>query len=274
MALELILRAAPEVPLEADVISPDRLAGLSEAEIGKLSLLHGNEKTALGDFFGIAGRADDEVRVAGDLSRVKLLGAGMTRGRIVIEGKAGRHLGAAMTGGEIVVEGDADDWVGPEMTGGRVVVKGDAGHAVGSAYRGSRIGMRGGEIVVHGNAGNETGNALRGGLIAIGGDCGDFAGVNMLNGTIVVLGALGIRCGAGMKRGTIVAMHEPEILPTFTYSCTYSPGFLRLYLLRLRARGLPVEDAMIGGPYRRWSGDSVELNRGEILALEGAAVRR
>lgn len=268
MSLSLALHTAPEVPLEAEVLSPTRLSGLGAGEVAALPVLHGNRAAALGDFFTVAGSADGDLRLHGDLSGVKLVGAGLAAGRLVIDGNVGLHLGAGMTGGEILVEGNAGDWVGPEMSGGRIVIKGDAGHAVGCAYRGSRVGMRGGEILVHGRAGNETGNALRGGLIAIGGECGDFAGVNMLNGTIVVLGELGQRSGAGMKRGTIVTMHDAHLLPTFTFACSYRPLFLPLYLRYLRRLGLPVTDAQIDGRYKRWSGDAVELNRGEVLLLD------
>ncbi len=268
MSLELTLRSAPDAPLEAEIISADKLAGLSAAKAAGLPVHHGNERAALGDFFDLKGKGDGEIRIEGDLSRVKLIGAGMSAGRIVIEGNAGMHLGVDMSGGEILVNGDAGDWVGAEMSGGRIVIEGDAGHMVGSAYRGSQAGVTGGEIIVHGNAGNETGNTMRGGLIAIGGDCGDFAGVNMGAGTIVVLGRLGQRPGAGMKRGSIVSMEDAELLPTFTYACTYRPIFLRLYLLRLRELGLGIEDGQIDGGYRRWSGDAVELNRGEVLLLD------
>lgn len=268
MTLTLTLETQPDVPLEAETIAPERLEGLSETEVASQPVLHGNRKAELGDFFKVGGTPNGELRVIGDLSRVKLVGAGMSRGRVVIAGDVGLHLGAAMSGGETLVEGKAGDWVGPEMRGGRITVKGDAGHAVGSAYRGSQIGMRGGEIIVQGRAGNEVGNTMRGGLIAIGGDCGDFAGVNMLAGTIVVLGALGIRSGAGMKRGSIVAMGGAEVLPTFTHACRYQPSYLRLYLLHLKSLGLAVEDGQLDGLYDRWSGDSIELNRGELLLLQ------
>jgi formylmethanofuran dehydrogenase subunit C len=129
--------------------------------------------------------------------------------------------------------------------------------------------MLGGEIFVHGNAGSEVGGAMRRGLIAVGGDSGDFTGVNMLAGTIIVLGDMGWRSGASMKRGTIVSMHEARIIPTFTYACTYKPSFLPLYLQRVREMGLPVDEAHINGCYRRWSGDSIEMNRGEILIFDG-----
>ncbi|PYP38160.1 MAG: formylmethanofuran dehydrogenase subunit C [Gemmatimonadetes bacterium] len=272
MSLAFTLRTPPTVPLEAEVLTPARLAGLSAPEAAKLSVVHGNERADLGEFFQVQGTADGggagEFRLTGDLSRVKHVGAGMADGRIVIHGSVGMHLGAEMTGGEIIVEGDAADWVGPEMTGGRIVIKGNAGHMVGAASRGSAVGVRGGEIVVFGNTGNEAGHGMRRGLVAIGGDAGDFAGVSMLAGTIVVLGSLGWRAGAGMRRGSIVTMHPVELLPTFSYACTYAPLYLRLLLARLRRLGLPVADAQVSGRYQRWSGDAVELNKGEVLILE------
>ena len=268
MSIKLTLQTTPTVPLEAEVITPDKLAGLKEAEIAKLTVQHGNEPAALGDFFKVSGAGNDEVQLEGDLTRIKLIGSGMTGGRLVISGNVGMHVGAGMSGGEIVVEGDAGDWAGAEMLGGRLTIKGNAGHLVGSGYRGSRIGMQGGEIIVHGHAGNEVGGAMRRGLIAIGGNSGDFTGVNMLAGSIIVLGQLGWRTGAGLVRGSIISMHEAELLPTFSYACTYQPTFLRLYLLHLQELGLPVEAAQITGLYRRWSGDSVQLNRGEILLYQ------
>lgn len=268
MTLDLTLHTPPVVPLEAEVLSPSRLAGLSVLEAAKLTVVHGNRSAELGEFFRIAGSPDGQIHLTGDLSHVKQIGAGMSEGRIVVHGSAGMHLGAGMTGGEILVEGDAGDWVGPEMSGGRIVVRGNAGHMVGSGYRGSPVGVRGGEIIIFGNAGNEVGSVMRRGLIAIGGDSGDFTGVNLLAGTIVVLGHLGWRPGAGMQRGTIVSMQPAELLPTFRYACTYRPVFLRLYLSYLRQLGLPIVDAHMQGSYRRWSGDSIELNRGEVLLLD------
>ena len=95
-------------------------------------------------------------------------------------------------------------------------------------------------------------------------------GLRMLAGTIVALGRLGAAPGADMRRGTIVAMSEVTPLPTFAFGCAYRPPFLRLYLRHLRALGLPVTDEQIEGRYGRWSGDSLELRRGEILILETA----
>lgn len=265
MSLRLSLHTVPEVPLEADLIAPGRLDGLEIRQVEALQVLHGNRQCAVGDFFRATGTCDGEVHLEGDLARVKYLGAAMSSGILHIHGNAGAHIGAGMSGGSIIIEGDAGDWVGPEMTGGRIHVKGDAGHLVGSAHRGSAVGMMGGEIIIEGSVCNELGSGMRNGLVAVGGDCGDFPGVNMLAGTIIVLGKLGLRPGAGMKRGTIASLNEAELLPTFSYSCSYHPSFLRMYLLHLRRLELPVEDEHILGRYDRWSGDAVELNRGEIL---------
>ena len=266
--MKLTLRTAPEVPLEAEVISPATLFGKSAQEIHKLTLFYGNRTAELGEFFRVEGEANGVLELEGDLSRVKLIGSDMSDGQLIIDGDVGTHLGACMSGGEIVVNGNAGDWVGREMNGGRITIKGDAGHMVGSAVRGSAVGILGGEIIIHGNCRNEVGSGMRRGLIVIGGDSGDFTGVNMLAGTLVVLGRLGIRTGAGMRRGSIVSMNGAEMLPTFSYSCTYRPGFLRFYLNHLRQLGLPVSDDQMQGNYQRWCGDAIELNKGEILIYQ------
>jgi formylmethanofuran dehydrogenase subunit C len=268
VSLEFTQHTLPSVPLEAESLSVASLAGLTAAAAAKLPVVHGNRAAEIGDFFDVAGTPDGEVHISGDLSRVKQVGADMAAGRLVVHGGVGMHLGTRMTGGEIVVEGDAGDWVGSDMRGGRIIVRGDAGHLAGSTVRGEPVGMRGGEILVFGSAGNEVGSGMRRGLVAIGGDAGDFTGVNMLAGTIVVLGRMGTRPGAGMKRGTIIAMHPAEMLPTFSYACRYRPVFVRLYLAHLRALGMPITEAHMNGPYRRWCGDAIELNRGEVLVLD------
>ena len=73
-----------------------------------------------------------------------------------------------------------------------------------------------------------------------------------------------------MRRGSIVTMAPATPLATFVFACVYRPPFLRLYLRRLRALGLPVSDEQLDGRYARWCGDALELRRGEILILEDA----
>ena len=268
MPLTLSLREQPTVPLEAEGLSPDRLAGLRRAEVEALSVWHGNRRAQLADFFTVSGSGDQELRIEGDLRRVKFLGAGMTAGRLTVTGDAGMHTGAEMRGGELVVEGDVGDFAGTGMRGGRLVVGGSAGHHLGGAYPGERSGMRGGEILVHGDAGDQMGAGLRRGLIAVAGRVGGTAGLRMLAGTMVAVGGLGASPGAAMRRGTIVAMSQVTLLPTFAFACSYRPPFLRLYLRHLRELGLPLTDEQIEGRYARWSGDGLELRRGEILIFE------
>src|SRR5919202_6582442 len=179
MTLTLTLREEPAVPLEADVLRPDRLAGARREEIEALSVWHGNERTRVGDFFAVSGAGDD-VRLEGDLRRVKLVGAGMRAGRLTVAGDVGMHAGAGMRGGELQIEGDADDWAGAGMRGGTLMVRGSAGYQLGGVYPGERAGMRGGEIVVNGDAGAQAGAGLRRGLIAVAGGGGDGAGLRML----------------------------------------------------------------------------------------------
>jgi formylmethanofuran dehydrogenase subunit C len=268
VTLTLTLREAPGAPVHAETLRPDKLAGLSRAEIERLELWHGNRRAALGELFAVSGVGEDEVRVEGDLARVAGPGTGMAGGRLTLVGNVGPHIGAGMQGGEIVVEGDAGDWAGAEMRGGRLVVRGSVGRRVGGAYVGARAGMRGGEILVHGDAGEEAGAGLRRGLIAVAGRSGHAAGLSALAGTIVAFGALGAHPGAGMRRASIVAMTAATLLPAYGRACTYRPPFLRVCLRRLRALGLPVTDEQIEGRYTRWSGDGLELRRGEILILE------
>lgn len=271
--ISLRLKQEFTIPLEAEAIRPDALKGLSPAEIERLPVLHGNLTARLADFFSVHGEAsvesEDTIRLEGNLSRVKYLGQGMTRGRMEIIGDAGMHLGAEMRGGSIVVHGDAGDWVGAEMRGGSIRVEGAAGHLVGGAYRGSEMGMRGGTILVRGGAGNEVGCAMRRGLIAVGGDVGDFAGVMMRGGSLLVFGRLAIRAGAAMKRGSIVSYERgaglPAMLPTYQYACDYRPVWLRLLLRQLQEWGFEVPGPSIGGSYRRYAGDFTELGKGEIL---------
>jgi formylmethanofuran dehydrogenase subunit C len=283
VTLTLTLREAPLAPVDARALCPDRLAGLSRAEIGRLELRHGNRPATVEEFFEVSGDGEEEVRVQGH-ARLANLGAGMTGGRLVVTASAGDGAavrsggrpdpstsagalcGARMRGGELVVEGDAGDFAGAGMTGGRLVVHGSAGRRLGGELPGAR--MRGGEIVVHGDAGAEAGAGLRRGLIAVGGRAGAGAGVRALAGTIVALGGLGAHPGLAMRRASIVAPPPVAPPPTYALACSYRPPFLSICLRRLRALGLPVGDEWLAGRYARWSGDRLDLGRAEILVLE------
>lgn len=269
MPLTLTLKRPTSIPIEVDSIRLETVCGQSLDEIRSTPVQCGNKQPALGEFFEVAGSAaaDRHLVWAGDCSKIKLIGAGLTAGRITVEGNAGMHLGAEMTGGEIVCTGNAGDWAGAEMHGGRIHVRGDTGHCVGAAYRGGRRGMTGGEIFVDGDAGNELGHTMRRGLIAVRGNAGDAVGFNLLAGSIFVFGQAGIRPGTGMRRGTIALFgsEAPAMLPTFRYAATYRPGFLAFYLRHLAQCGFDVPSESFGGLFARYNGDFLELGKGEIL---------
>jgi formylmethanofuran dehydrogenase subunit C len=69
-----------------------------------------------------------------------------------------------------------------------------------------------------------------------------------------------------MKRGSIVcAGPAPALLPTFRPDCVYRPVFLRVYLKQLRVWGFPLDEALLGSRWKRYSGDLVSLGKGEVL---------
>lgn len=267
--LRLTCTAETTIPIEADCITPNELAGKSVREIAELPVQHGNATAPLGAFFRVEGDAgDQQIVLAGDCSRVKLAGAGMTSGHLIVEGDIGMHAGAEMRGGSIDIRGNAGDWAGAEMRGGTLRIRGNAGNLVGSCYRGGRIGMRGGMILIDGNAGHEVGHNLRRGFIAVGGSIGDFAGVSMIAGTLFVFGEAGLRLGAGMRRGTIATFDKPpELLATFAYDCLLEPLFLQMYFRALRDAGFRITDDQSRGRFHRYSGDLVSLGKGEVLVL-------
>jgi formylmethanofuran dehydrogenase subunit C len=263
--ITLTLKEQPSVPLEAERISPDVMAGLRHDAIRALPVLLGKRQRRLDDFFEVEGEASEELALRGDLSRVKWIGRGMTRGRVTVAGDVGMHLGASMKGGVIEVTGNVSDWLGAEMTGGLIRVRGNAGGQAGAAYRGGPRGMNQGTILVQGSAGIEVGMRMRRGVIAVGGPVGDFAGLQMKGGTIFLFGGAEIRTGAWMARGTIVSLAPLRLLPTFTYACTYQPTFLRLYARYLGTVGFPIPGAAADGTYERYTGDTSGLGKGEIL---------
>lgn len=250
MTLTLTLRSDPPARVAAAPLIPERLRGLSESEIAGVEVRCGGEMVAVGDLFEVTGVADDQLVLAGDLRRFD-------------------GIGACMSGGEIVVRGDVGGWAGTEMSGGVLRIFGDAGARLGAAYTGARAGMTGGEIAVTGDAGEEAGAGMRRGLVAVGGQTGAGAGLRMLAGTVIALGGIGAEAGLGNKRGSLVSGRLVEPLPSYAFATRLYPPALRLQLRRVRELGLTVDDALLHGPWARWSGDRTGLTRGEILIFDG-----
>jgi formylmethanofuran dehydrogenase subunit C len=238
-----------EVSVEAEVISPDRLAALSLGQIGMLAIWLGNRRSLLSDLFRVAGEdapsspAETLIRLAGDFSRVKRIAEGMSAGTVEVLGDAGMHAGNGMKGGLLEIRGRADDWLGREMRGGKILVVGDAGNYVGAGYRGEKCGMRGGEIEISGNAGDYLGEHICGGSIRVKGDAGDFPGAANQGGTIYIGGSTYLP-GAEMTKGAITVGGTARVLPSYQ-----------------RADVVTVE----GKEYQKYLGDLVENGKGELL---------
>ena len=244
-------------PIEAKNISPDIFDKKSSKEIAALQLWEGNRKRSLGDLFSIkkySGSPSEEftIKIEGDVSKLRNIGAGMSMGRIVIDGDAGMHLGEEMSGGVITVAGNAGSWAGSKMKGGTIEIKGNAGDYIGASYRGSTKGMSGGKVIIHGNAGYEVGCFMRNGLIKILGDVGLFAGIHMSNGTIFVQGNSEGRAGAQMVNGKIVIGGQvPAVIPTFTID-SIKPK-------------VKVDGEKIEGPFYRFFGDLADKGKGKLF---------
>ncbi|MDD1748749.1 MAG: formylmethanofuran dehydrogenase subunit C [Methanothrix sp.] len=248
-------RKAFRISVEAENISPDKLAPLNIEQIKSLTIWQGNRQKTLSDLFTVEG--DDEpaateemtIRLAGDFFQVKRIGEGMTAGVVEVQGNAGMHAGNNMKGGLLRIAGNADDWLAREMHGGKVVVMGNAGNYVGAGYRGEKCGMRGGEIEVRGNAGAYLGEHLCGGSIRVGGDAGDFAGAANQGGTIFIGGNTYLP-GAEMSKGAITVKGEAKVLPSFQ----------------------KMEIVQIDGlAFQKYAGDNVDNGKGELLVQVGSS---
>jgi formylmethanofuran dehydrogenase subunit C len=259
------LKQQPTVPLEAEVLSPDVIAHLSNGEIRALTVYHGKRQLPLGEYFDVEGEHTDELVLHGEMHKVRWVGRGMSRGSVTVHGSIGMHLGAYMKGGRIDVHGDAGDWIGAEMRNGRIHVHGNAGGQIGAGYRGSLRGMRGGSIVVEGSAGIEVGMRMRRGTIVVKGPVRDFAGLQMKGGTIVLGSGAEIRTGAWMNRGTIISLAPLQLMPTFAYACSYNPVFVRLYARDLSPLGQQLPCRPAEGAYERYVGDLAVPGKGEVL---------
>lgn len=268
MAINFHLKRQPTVPLEAEVLTPDNLQGLSNDEIRGLTVYHGKRQLPLGEFFEVEGERSEDLVLHGAMDKVRWVGRAMSKGSITVHGSIGMHLGSYMTGGRIEVHGNAGDWVGGEMKNGLIHVHGNAGGQVGAAYRGARAGMKNGLIIVEGSAGLEVGMRMRRGTIILGGPARDFAGLQMKGGTIILLSGAEIRTGAWMNRGTIISLKPLNMMPTFIPSCTQNPTFLNIYAKHLRPFGIHLPHLASDGVYQHYRGDVSVSHKGEILVWQ------
>jgi len=242
MTVYLTMKQVPDIPIEADVITPTEFAGKSADEIGKLQVIQGNTSPELKEFFEIKGDSGEtpdetEIVISGDLSKVKMIGKGMNGGKIKVEGDAGMYLGAEMIAGRIHVNGSVDAWAAAEMKGGNIQIEGDAGDCLCAGYRGTPDGMEGGRVYVAGNVGREMASHMRKGFIAVKGSVAELSAARMTGGSIIVKGNIGERAGVEATKGMIFALGRLESLhPTYKFSGISEREFTGYYLKYLKSR--------------------------------------
>ncbi|MDD1752199.1 MAG: formylmethanofuran dehydrogenase subunit C [Methanotrichaceae archaeon] len=237
------------ISLDAENITPDKIAPLTLSQIRSLSVWQGNRKMHFEDFFHIEGdestaKPDETlVRLDGNFSRVKRIAEEMSCGIVEVYGNIGMHAGAKMNGGLLRIQGDAGDWLGREMHGGKIIVSGNVGNYAGSSYRGEKCGMRGGEIEILGSAGAYLGEHMCGGSIIVHGDAGDFPGA-VNQGGIIFIGGSTFLPGAEMTKGTITVKGQARLTPSYQ-----------------KMEVVSIE----GLEYQKFVGDIVENGKGEIF---------
>jgi len=253
----------PNVPIEAETITPDAFVGKGLEEIGELPVWKGNRELPLNKLFTLSGDAflgdavdNININLEGALSKVKRVGQKMTGGTITINGTIGMHVGFQMKGGRIVIHGNAGDFAGANMKGGELIINGDAGHYLGGSVRGDWRGMSGGKIHVSGSVKNECGVWMRKGLIEIGGNANLFLGMHLHRGLIIVNGDVSERAGAEMTGGIIVikgTLHK--LLPSFE--------------LQKKVPELKLPDyGTIQGSFLEFKGDFAEKKQGFLYLAE------
>jgi len=264
-----VVKEIPPVRISAETLTPERLSGLSAAEIEKLPLIVGNRTEHVGDWFrvvtGTEGALPGALEFEGPCERIDRIGGGMGSGSVTVHGNAGAYAGISMTGGELTVTGSAGYGLATDLKDGMIRVGGDAGDALGGALAGIAGGMRGGTVIVSGKAGDQTGQRLRRGLVVIGGDTGANTGAGLIAGTIVTGGKLGPYAGAGLLRGSIIGLGGTDrVVPTFADCGVHDLVIIRLLARHLSSLGLaPIAARM--GSLRRYAGDTALDGRGEIL---------
>jgi formylmethanofuran dehydrogenase subunit C len=263
-ALTFELRSAPDQRLDLSPLLPERLDGLKPKAIEALAIGTTRVKLSVGDAFKVTGKDASQIRFTGTDGRCDKIGAGMTKGAIVVDGDAGAYLGAGMKKGKIEVGGSAGVLAGASMAGS-IAIAGDCGERAGGIHVGETLGMRGGVLTIGGNAGSLLGERMRRGLVIVGGDAGDYAGGRMVAGTILIKRRVGANAGFGLRRGSLILVEPPkDILPTFGDCGVLEFDYLRLLEHWLRANDKPIN---LGGRARRLMGDMSVLGKGEMLIL-------
>lgn len=257
---EIILKLkpnSPNQPIDLRQVTPDIFAEKTIDEIKNIEIWIGNTKSNINSIFDVTGESasnpeDITIVLNGELPNSRRIGAKMTNGNIILNGKSGLYVGSEMKGGKINVNGDVGEWAGIGMKNGLIEIEGNAGSFVGSGYRGTREGMKGGKILIKGDSGIEAGAWMKGGTIKIMGNALHSPGMHMLGGNILISKDCPSRVGASMTGGKIVVVGKTnDILAGF-----------QLEEIKGKAK---IDGEKIVGPFYTFSGDHSEEGKGKIF---------
>ncbi|MBC7131336.1 formylmethanofuran dehydrogenase subunit C, partial [Candidatus Bathyarchaeota archaeon] len=192
------------------------------------------------------------ITIEGNVSKVKMIGKGMTSGEIIIKGDVGMHLGEEMKGGKITVYGNVGGWAGSMIKGGTIEIHGNADDFLAAPYRGQGRGMAGGTVIVHGDVGREAGAYMREGLIKIYGNADQFVGYCMHGGKIYVQKNCKENAAACMVDGTVIIGGRVEsVLPSFTIE-------------GIKNKVKVDENEVVKAPFYLFLGDLAENGKGKL----------
>ena len=268
--LSFNLKIQPRFTLDLSPLTPDRISGLTNAQIKRISLQYGKQKVSVEELFNVSGNNPKHIIFSKGSENLIAIGHEMSHGLIEVNGNTGDYAGQYMRGGTIIIKGNAGAWVGNRMSDGKIEIKGDVGDYLGAGLPGEPHGMSNGLIIVSGNAGDRVGDRLRRGYIIIRGKAGDYCGSRMVAGTIIVLDKTGKYPGFGMRRGTIIMVKRPTHIPATFKSC----GHLKMQYLRLLFKQLSElgKDYAFFNKYvpeaHRFAGDLSSNGKGELLILQ------
>lgn len=264
-AFVFTLRDQPAQRLDLAPLTPQRLKGLSEADIARLALNTTRERVTVGDVFRLRLGDAPQIQFEGGSERFDHVGADMNDGEIVMNGPVGIRAGRLMRGGKLTIGGDAGPWAGSGLRGGVLEIKGNAGERLGGPVAGETAGMRGGMLIVRGDAGARAGDRLRRGTIVIDGAAGPYLGSRMIAGTVIVRGRAGALPGYLMARGTLVlGTGAAALSPTFA-DCGVHELVANTLLSNFIKPFSPDSAAILARPLRRLLGDMAVIGRGEIF---------
>lgn len=220
----LTLKREPVASVDCRTLLPEALCAMTVEEIAGLSLNEGHTAKCVSDLFEVEISANENLlRIKQATSALTYLGAGMTNGRLIVDGDVGDYLGYELQNGELIVNGNAQSYAASGQTNGLIHVKGSVGDYAGGAADTKMQGLKGGTLMVSGTCGNYLGFKMRRGIIIAHEHVADHCANNIIAGTIILGGRCGSNLGLGMRRGTVIFLEKakPE-LPSFNLCGSFS----------------------------------------------------